>query len=316
MSSKKINIEGTAIVEGVSRNGIIYEAAELDKFAPTLTGRPILKDHEGLTDNTIGKITESKSINDGKSVSYRGWIKEDGSGILEKIKDGRISEVSIGAMVGKLVKEKAEDTDFIARDMHALELSTTPVPGVDGTSVKQSENNMEYSEEMLKDMITESYDESNLKIGIKEEIRMTENEKREDNNAVNENIVATEAMKIAEEKLKVAEAKIAEMEKVRRSEAVEAYEKLCESKSLKAVNTEKLSIDAVKALTEQVEGVEEPAEESSEEKSEDDSKEDEEEKEKAESKTEETSDEKAEEKFNNYIVEQSDLGGMSFGKLD
>jgi len=311
MSSQKINIEGTAIVEGLSRNGIVYEAAELDKFAPTLQGRPILKDHEGLTDNTIGKVTETKSINGGSSVSFKGWIKEDGSGIIEKIKDGRISEVSIGAMVGKLVKENADDTDFIARDMHAMELSTTPVPGVNGTKVKQAEN-VEYTEEMLKNMINEST--SDLKIGIKEEIRMTENEKRD--NDVKENVALTEAMKVAEEKLKVAEAKIDAMETLRRTEAVEAYEKLCESKSLKSVNTENLAIEAIKALHEQVEGVEDAKEEKAEEA--DDSKEDKKEdsKENAEPKTEEKSDEKSEEAFNGYVVEQSSLGGMSFGKLN
>jgi hypothetical protein len=135
---EKINVGGIAIREGVSRNMIRYEANELHKFSKTLKDRPILKDHNAITDNTIGLVTNSKSIGHGTEIAYSGWIKEDGSGITDKIKDRRIKEVSIGAIAGKLVKENEDDEILIARDIIALELSTTPTPGVVGTSISQS----------------------------------------------------------------------------------------------------------------------------------------------------------------------------------
>jgi len=123
-----------------------------NKFSNTLSGRPILKDHESKTDNTIGKVLEGKSINNGKEVAYSGWIKEDGTGIIERIKDGRISEVSIGAVCGKLVKESESSDVLIAKDMTALELSTTPTPGVVGTSISQTID--KYQEEKLDSAIS------------------------------------------------------------------------------------------------------------------------------------------------------------------
>ena len=51
MSKKgdKITISGIAVREGVSLNRRKYTAKTLKEFAPTLIGKPLLKDHEGLT---------------------------------------------------------------------------------------------------------------------------------------------------------------------------------------------------------------------------------------------------------------------------
>ena len=151
MMKDKITIKGIAVKEGISRNKRKYTSVELEKFAPTMIGRPLLKDHEGLTDNVIGKITDAYSNDGGKTVEYTGWVKEDGSGIIEKIKDGRISEVSIGAIAGKVVKENKDDDFIIPTNMEALELSTTPVPGNKGTSIGFEKT--EYTESQLKEMI-------------------------------------------------------------------------------------------------------------------------------------------------------------------
>lgn len=139
MIGEKINVNGIAIQPGISKNGIMYTAEELSNFAPTLKGKPILKDHKSATDNTIG-LVENTTFENGK-VNYEGWIKEDGSGILERIGDGRIKEVSIGAFVKQLVKENDDDEHYIAVGMEGMELSTTPTPGVNGTSLNQAIEN-------------------------------------------------------------------------------------------------------------------------------------------------------------------------------
>ncbi|KKK56922.1 hypothetical protein LCGC14_3059680, partial [marine sediment metagenome] len=90
---------------------------------------------------------------DGSLVTYEGWIKEDGSDILERIKDGRIHEVSIGAISGRLVKESEESDILIPKDMKALELSTTPIPGVRGTSMFIKQEKIDLSDESIKQMI-------------------------------------------------------------------------------------------------------------------------------------------------------------------
>lgn len=138
--SDKQRVSGIAIREGVSRNGIMYLSEELEKFAPTLTSRPILKDHVYTTESAIGLVDDS-SFSNGE-VFYEGWLKEDGTNILEKIRDGRIKEVSVGAVAGRLVKESEDSDVMIAKDMVAMELSLTPTPGVVGTSLTSYMENM------------------------------------------------------------------------------------------------------------------------------------------------------------------------------
>jgi len=133
---EKLSVKGIAIKPCVSRNGIKYTAEELMKFAPTLAGRPILKDHEAKTDNTIGIVQDATFINN--SVMFDGWVKDEG--VIEKIKDGRVSEVSIGALCGRIVEEEGDDGEIVmvAEDMTAVELSVVPIPGVIGTQITQS----------------------------------------------------------------------------------------------------------------------------------------------------------------------------------
>ena len=132
---EKYPVNGIAVRTGLSRNGIKYLPEELKNFAPTLANRPMLKDHWPSTDNTIG-LVEKSDYSKGR-VFYSGWIKDQPTS--EKIDDGRIKEVSIGAIVEKLVLENEEEPEgtLIARGITGLELSTTPVPGVVGTSIKQ-----------------------------------------------------------------------------------------------------------------------------------------------------------------------------------
>jgi hypothetical protein len=132
----KIKVNGVAIRPGVSKNGIKYSAEELIKFSSTLSNKPILKDHVSAVDNTVGVVESGYSNPDG-IVNYEGWVKEDGTQLVEKIKDGRAKEVSIGAFVGKLVKESDDSDVMVATDLQAMELSITPTPGVTGTSLQQ-----------------------------------------------------------------------------------------------------------------------------------------------------------------------------------
>ena len=85
---KPIKVNGVAVREGISRNRIKYTAEALSKFSSTLANKPILKDHDARVDNTIGLVTQSHTVDGGKSVRYEGWVKEDGTNVIERIKDG------------------------------------------------------------------------------------------------------------------------------------------------------------------------------------------------------------------------------------
>ncbi len=141
MTSEKMNVSGVAVRAGLSLNRIFYSENELEKFSKTVAKRPILKDHDYRTDSTIGKVVKSK-FND-NAVEYAGWVVEDGTNLLEKIKDGRISEVSIGAVAGRLCKENEDDDFFIVKDLRCMEISLTPTPATVGTSLTQTLKQLE-----------------------------------------------------------------------------------------------------------------------------------------------------------------------------
>jgi hypothetical protein len=135
---KNFLIKGTAIKETTSRNGVRYLAEELQKAAPTLQGKPILKDHRNETDAIIGTVIESKYDQNEKGILFKGIIMDEK--IKEMIGDGRLKHVSIGAKVKRLREAESHDDEriVIAEGIEILELSTTPVPGVEHATLAQA----------------------------------------------------------------------------------------------------------------------------------------------------------------------------------
>lgn len=311
MSTKKINIRGIAVSEGTSRNKRKYLASELEKFAPSMMGKPILKDHEGYTDNVIGKVTESVYDASTKSVRYAGWIKEDGSGIVEKMKDGRISEVSIGAIAGKIVKEKKDDEVIIPVDLEALELSTTPVPGNRGTSVLLGDEKL--SKKNIKHMIntyekSQSYDKNNI-IRKEDKYMETTTENFDSNNVEIQKLQEDcKALKESTETLKKEKAKLLE---TMRQDAVNKYKNLCEVKGISPKDLSEANMEMINFAIEMAEDIPEEAEEKPEAKPEKEAAEKPVEKEEAkpESKEAESENEDAEEAFEGYVITTEDVSG-------
>lgn len=158
-----MNIKGIAIRPGVSRNGITYGKEELDKFSLTMKGKPILIDHQsGDISKNVGLL--QKSVSSNGVVNYEGWVKEHSSGLFERIQDGRLKNVSIGAAVERIVED--DKGNLIAEGMECMELSIVSCPGVKGTSLQQA-----LSTEGKMPAISESFDI---------------NENMEDNTMVNE----------------------------------------------------------------------------------------------------------------------------------
>ena len=161
MGKDSIKISGVCIREGISRNKRRYIATELDKFSKTMVGKPILSDHEATISSAIGTITKSESMDNGKFITYEADIYDDGKGTIEKIKRGILKEVSIGALAGKILRDKEDKELIIPINMEALELSIVVCPGNRGTSLNvDTEEN--YTEEQLKEMIN-NYDKENIK---------------------------------------------------------------------------------------------------------------------------------------------------------
>ena len=255
MVSRKLNVKGTAIRAGVSRNKMKYVPEELSPYAPTLSSRPIMKDHKGEVDSTVGLVTNSYTRDNGESVEFEGWLKDDNTGVLEKVEDGRIKEVSIGAMAARVVKESEDSEELIPRGLTAIELSLTPIPGVIGTSITQA--------------LTESYndfrkiDERKVnKMDIKEQMKCPEcGEEFADKDKLAkhkeaEHMEEEKASVQLKESMKEAEKTLKEARELRLSLLKEKYEVLCEKKKMKPSTF--VTEEELKALIKVTESIELP----------------------------------------------------------
>lgn len=149
--SEATTINGIAVKASTSLNGITYTAKELKKASAGLSDVPILKDHVATTDNTIGRTTTAHFDESSESIMYSGWIKD--SGVAEKVRDGRIKNVSIGASA-TLVKESKDSDQIIAKNIKFMELSTTPTPGVQGTQISVEQKKVKPLQQKKEEVIS------------------------------------------------------------------------------------------------------------------------------------------------------------------
>lgn len=218
---KEFIVKGIAINETITRNNVKYTAEELSLSAHTLKDKPILKDHKNEVDSIVGRTRNTFFDQGNKSVMFEGVIKDPLT--QEMIRDGRITNVSIGARVKDLVKEESEGQKYVvARGIEFLELSLVPVPGDANATIshalseafelKESEEHNDQSDEQS---------ESDTKIQeIKEEKNMEENFTKEDFLALKKELDSIKEQRLREETL-VKEAKEKEDFNSRVSQIVE-----------------------------------------------------------------------------------------------
>jgi len=119
-------IRGNAIHATTTRNGITYTAEELEPSAMSLRNKPILKDHKNEVEAIVGRTTNNVffSTEEG-AVKFEGRIMD--TKIKEMIRDGRISSVSVGAMVKELYEDEANNK-VVAKGIDFVEISLVAVP--------------------------------------------------------------------------------------------------------------------------------------------------------------------------------------------
>ncbi len=129
-------IKGVAINETTTRNSITYVSEELEKAAPSFRNKPLLVDHENSIFNIVGRTTEN--VNFERSIEGQGRIMFEAKimdkKIQEMINDGRITNVSIGAMLEDL-REDEEAGTVTAIGIQGLEISLVAIPGDPGAGL-------------------------------------------------------------------------------------------------------------------------------------------------------------------------------------
>lgn len=329
-TEKDFWIQGTAINETITRNGVKYTAEELEPAATSLKEKPILKDHRNEVDAIVGKVTDSFFDKNGRRIAFKGKIMDEN--IRKLIKDGRLTNVSIGARV----KELEEGEGFrTAKGISFLELSLVPVPGDPDASFHQalSECFLDESDIVCEETFdlfeTENVNEN--KTSEKEvidtrtkEAGFSEKESKEaelpsksfeEVNKMTEEIKTDEKVKelsgqleAKDAALKEAEKKLAEIVEKEHLRLVETYRKLAEEKKIKAIdNAEKLSEKELTLLIETLKGVTI--------KEEDDEDEEEKEEEKMKQTTKGTIAEEKTEAIKTDLIVEASNEGISFCKM-
>lgn len=125
-NNKKITkIKGIAINSTTTRNNVKYEENELRNSARTLEGKPLLKDHNNSVDSIVGRVTKSYFDEINSAVGFEADILDEK--VAEKVSNGLISAVSVGATVMELEENKKEKV-MIPRGINFVELSLVAIP--------------------------------------------------------------------------------------------------------------------------------------------------------------------------------------------
>ena len=157
-------ISGVAINATTTRNGHVFLAEELQKSAKTLRNKPLLKDHNNSVESIVGRVTNNVSFNNEKEqVLFDARVMD--KVMQEKISQGLIDSVSVGAIVKEVEYDDKDETKEILRGIEFLELSLVAIPADKGATFATA--------------IAESLKTSEAKIEIrqhnKEEEKMSEN---------------------------------------------------------------------------------------------------------------------------------------------
>ena len=195
MVGEDFMITGIAINETTTRNGIKYTVDELEACAHTFRGKPILLDHENKVENIVGRTTENVNFSrEKRGITFEARIVNEN--IKEKINQGLITDVSIGASVKDLVEE--EDGSRKAVGLEGMEISLVAVPGDPNANIAQamdnsfvlresmSKKNAVLSETLLNDILNK------LKGGIKEMSEEEEQKQEEKPEESEEETTSTE----------------------------------------------------------------------------------------------------------------------------
>ena len=121
-------IKGIAINQCTTKNGHKFLAEELRPSAETLRGKPLLKDHENLVDNIVGRVTQNVIFDEiNNNIPFEANVMD--KKMREMINDGRITSVSVGAVVKNIEREgEGANEVMIARGIEFVELSLVAVP--------------------------------------------------------------------------------------------------------------------------------------------------------------------------------------------
>jgi len=274
-------INGTAINAVVTSNNHRFLQEELRPSAMTLTGVPLLKDHDNTVDSIMGRVLLGEYSESQQKVTFKAKVID--KGMQAMIQDGRLNTVSVGADVESI--EEDDEGIFIPRGITFRELSLVAVPADEGATFGMA------LAEAYKLNQTNVNDESLKK--SREALKMSE----EKDTAVK--------LQESEEKLKLAESKLKEAnETIAKAKA--------EAKVREEAETKAKEEEAAKAKEEAEAKEKEEADAKAKEEADAKAKEEADAKAKADAESDSDDEDTADEKGNQIIQEHGSIRGGAF----
>jgi hypothetical protein len=163
-------IEGVAINATTTSNNHKFLSEELESSANTLTGVPLLKDHQNSVDAIVGRVQEGRFNQNTQNILFKAQVVD--SKMKELIKQGVLNSVSVGADAMDIQEEEGT---LVPRGIIFRELSLVAVPADSGATFGQALKEA-YDKHYVKqeDKVTESKSGDNI-IKVKGGLNMEEN---------------------------------------------------------------------------------------------------------------------------------------------
>ncbi|MCH7534268.1 MAG: hypothetical protein IH948_00700 [Bacteroidetes bacterium] len=161
-------IEGVAINATTTDNNHKFLPEELMRATDSLNGVPLLKDHENSVDSVIGKVISSEFNVLENNIRFKAKIMDEG--IKNKIKNGLLNTVSIGASIESL---EEEDDLLIPRGIKFRELSIVAVPADEDATFQTftgKDFNLALKEAYKSTSHSSSHSEDYIELNTKQEI--------------------------------------------------------------------------------------------------------------------------------------------------
>ena len=143
---RTMDVVFTTGAKGLRRTffGDYYEELSTESKAVRLdrlnSGAPLLADHDAVLDKVIG-IVEKAKMEDGKGIATVRFANDEfSSTVVEKIRDGIISKLSVGYLVyeyEEMAAPEGEPPTFRAIDWEPFEISFVAIPFDNGAQVRQ-----------------------------------------------------------------------------------------------------------------------------------------------------------------------------------
>lgn len=241
----EFTIKGIAINETTTHNNHKYIAEELEKAAPGLINKPLLKDHENTIDSIVGRVKDAGFDATNKNIQFEAKINNtpQGKHVQELIKAGDLNTVSIGAFAEDLVQEEDGDA-IIARGINIVELSVVAVPADNGaTFASAMASNFELKESINAELDVRGYKEMKDK-QVEEKSESKIEEKTSSGSIEINSGLQEENSKLLEE--------LESLKKEKRKDLIESYTKLCEEKGIESKDISEMTNETIIALSEQL----------------------------------------------------------------